>query len=216
MQSQRWPAEQSKDPTTPSTSSETENASALLRASRRKTNIEHSKSSGIENPSAAHQVLQMKTKKKPSKTSGMENPSALPKASQRKTMKRPSKSNGMEKPSALPQASQINIKTKPSSGPSKPPKCVAPEIHYVRWNGINKTGQAVGHKCYLCDWDVACAPEGHDHDHHQNCDHEFESILPEVSVLPCGHIFHSNCLQAATPREQSRDPPCYFCISCNS
>ncbi|KAK1281310.1 hypothetical protein QJS04_geneDACA015156 [Acorus gramineus] len=35
--------------------------------------------------------------------------------------------------------------------------------------------------------------------------------MPITGVLPCGHIFHADCLDQTTPKTQIHDPPCPLC-----
>lgn len=37
--------------------------------------------------------------------------------------------------------------------------------------------------------------------------------MPAAGVLPCGHIFHAECLEETTPRALIRDPPCPLCLN---
>lgn len=75
--------------------------------------------------------------------------------------------------------------------------------------GFAELIEPVGEICQLCDRDFAYAPNDYD------SDTEYESALlnlPSVSILPCGHAYHSECLQLGTP-EKSRDPLCPICAS---
>ncbi|KAM0953875.1 putative transcription factor C2H2 family [Dioscorea sansibarensis] len=36
--------------------------------------------------------------------------------------------------------------------------------------------------------------------------------LPVTGVLPCGHVFHAECLEETTPKAQVHEPPCAVCL----
>ncbi|KAJ0979134.1 hypothetical protein J5N97_014608 [Dioscorea zingiberensis] len=36
--------------------------------------------------------------------------------------------------------------------------------------------------------------------------------LPIAGVLPCGHVFHAECLEETTPKGQVHEPPCPLCL----
>lgn len=36
--------------------------------------------------------------------------------------------------------------------------------------------------------------------------------MPIAGVLPCGHVFHADCLEHMTPKSQIHDPPCPMCL----
>lgn len=36
--------------------------------------------------------------------------------------------------------------------------------------------------------------------------------LPITGVLPCGHVFHAECLEETTPKAQVHEPPCAVCL----
>ncbi|GJR58866.1 putative zinc finger, RING/FYVE/PHD-type containing protein [Tanacetum coccineum] len=66
----------------------------------------------------------------------------------------------------------------------------------------NTTPKLSGYKCLLCKRDLALTSEGA----------VFQpAIPPPVAVLPCGHIFHDQCLENITPEDQAKDPPCIPC-----
>ncbi|KAG0497022.1 hypothetical protein HPP92_001713 [Vanilla planifolia] len=39
------------------------------------------------------------------------------------------------------------------------------------------------------------------------------SDLPVTGILPCGHIFHADCLEETTPKSQVQEPPCPLCLN---
>ncbi|KAI0498167.1 hypothetical protein KFK09_021408 [Dendrobium nobile] len=39
------------------------------------------------------------------------------------------------------------------------------------------------------------------------------SDLPITGVLPCGHVFHADCLEETTPKTQLQEPPCPLCLN---
>ncbi|GKA57424.1 retrovirus-related pol polyprotein from transposon TNT 1-94 [Tanacetum coccineum] len=73
-------------------------------------------------------------------------------------------------------------------------------LKYLR--APNTTPKLSGYKCLLCKRDLALTSEGA----------VFQpAIPPPVAVLPCGHIFHDQCLENITPEDQAKDPPCIPC-----
>ncbi|XP_072975730.1 uncharacterized protein [Typha angustifolia] len=38
------------------------------------------------------------------------------------------------------------------------------------------------------------------------------SDMPIAGVLPCGHVFHADCLEETTPKIQIHEPPCPLCL----
>lgn len=36
--------------------------------------------------------------------------------------------------------------------------------------------------------------------------------LPVAGILPCGHVFHAECLEQVTSKSQIHDPPCPLCL----
>lgn len=39
------------------------------------------------------------------------------------------------------------------------------------------------------------------------------SDLPITGVLPCGHVFHADCLEETTPKSLVQEPPCPLCLN---
>lgn len=39
------------------------------------------------------------------------------------------------------------------------------------------------------------------------------SDLPIAGVLPCGHVFHADCLEEMTPKSLVQEPPCPLCLN---
>ncbi|GMH13782.1 hypothetical protein Nepgr_015623 [Nepenthes gracilis] len=77
-------------------------------------------------------------------------------------------------------------------------------MHYIRSEDFDKLNDRVEHDCGLCQQDLAVAP----------LKHEFEfANLPVVSVLPCGHVFHYDCVEMGGLNEQPGVCPCILCAS---
>lgn len=67
-----------------------------------------------------------------------------------------------------------------------------------------------GWTCSFCEEDLAIASWGED-------EHEREfSKLPVVSILSCGHNFHSYCVDTAGLTANDGEPTCVICESANS
>ncbi|KAJ6330775.1 hypothetical protein OIU76_009383 [Salix suchowensis] len=75
--------------------------------------------------------------------------------------------------------------------------------HYIKRDGFVK----LGHNCFLCENDLALSPLPIEEEEEES------DKLPDVAVLPCGHTFHTLCLQQAAPEDQLKDPPCFICAS---
>lgn len=91
--------------------------------------------------------------------------------------------------------------------------CARPVIfHIVPFYFADKSKECkhVEQICPICEKDLSYILAG---DYFSYKDNNEPPKLPEVAVLPCGHAFHSECLMQFTEEEQSREPPCFFCIS---
>ena len=90
---------------------------------------------------------------------------------------------------------------------------------------ISRT-QPAGWNCELCEKDLSYSPEEEDElEHSLNSEdddlddsyyseEELEYFMPpEVTVLPCNHVYHSMCLQLAAVGEKLTDPSCPICLS---
>ncbi|KAK4780441.1 hypothetical protein SAY87_016547 [Trapa incisa] len=75
------------------------------------------------------------------------------------------------------------------------------EVH-IRWE--EEEHQLIGHTCYFCNRDLSLQPEDDLIIHNPQ-------MLPVAAVLPCGHAFHSICLQRVTPSGEASNPPCIIC-----
>ncbi|KAJ1410323.1 Zinc finger, RING-type [Sesbania bispinosa] len=96
-------------------------------------------------------------------------------------------------------------------------------IQYIRWKGSEKTSTCWS--CALCEKNMANFPNGEELRHPsyeenelrlsflRGEEEEFGSVLPEASVLPCNHVFHSICLSTAMQILELIDPPCPICLS---
>ncbi|KAJ6355320.1 hypothetical protein OIU77_005830 [Salix suchowensis] len=84
-------------------------------------------------------------------------------------------------------------------------RSVSPE-HHIKWNVLVK----LGHSCFLCKNDLAHSPLLTE----EESESELESDkLPDVAVLPCGHAFHTLCLEQVIPEYELKDPSCFICTS---
>ena len=83
-----------------------------------------------------------------------------------------------------------------------------------------------GQNCMICHKDLSGVSE--DDESEYNDDYQYEddddeeeygyldeltpTLLPAVDILPCGHAYHTECLQdEGTPGEHSNDPQCVLC-----
>ncbi|KAL3535161.1 hypothetical protein ACH5RR_003622 [Cinchona calisaya] len=92
-------------------------------------------------------------------------------------------------------------------------------VHHITWDGFDETCESVGETCFLCERDLSSPTfEVEEGDEFEYYDQYFEksNLLPDVSVLGCGHAFHSQCLDNITPEDQLSDPPCLLCLSCGT
>ncbi|XP_031391619.1 uncharacterized protein LOC116203820 isoform X1 [Punica granatum] len=68
------------------------------------------------------------------------------------------------------------------------------------------SGSAVDQKCGVCrkllvqksPWSSNRIMRGND--------------MPIAGILPCGHVFHADCLEHVTPKTQIHEPPCPLCL----
>ncbi|KAI5441213.1 uncharacterized protein LOC127089760 [Lathyrus oleraceus] len=99
--------------------------------------------------------------------------------------------------------------------------------HYIQWDGTEDT--SMKWNCDLCRLNLANKEEQEHSNQHGDGDgggdgDELQyyllssqggeedlrsSVLPEVAVLPCSHVFHITCLSA--PLTHLTDPPCPIC-----
>ncbi|GAB2219189.1 hypothetical protein Droror1_Dr00006820 [Drosera rotundifolia] len=80
--------------------------------------------------------------------------------------------------------------------------------HHITWDGFSEPrAQPVGFTCCLCALDLAFAPRGGG---------SASVHLPAVSILSCGHTYHSECLEASNLEVKSEDPKCIICMSMES
>ncbi|KAI4335514.1 hypothetical protein L6164_014152 [Bauhinia variegata] len=114
--------------------------------------------------------------------------------------------------------------TIPSVKPTNQSVFRAP-MYYIRWGGFDKPRtQPAGWNCGLCEKDLAYPPTDENFEHSLPPEVELadidyavdefdDSLLPEVNVLPCNHVFHSMCLQLAASEEQLNGLYCPLCSS---
>ncbi|KAJ0074723.1 hypothetical protein Patl1_34796 [Pistacia atlantica] len=69
---------------------------------------------------------------------------------------------------------------------------------------FDKPPQPSGRQCFFCKRDLSFTPEA-------DGPISQPSIPPSVAVFPCGHYFHTRCLEIVTPPEKTTDPPCILC-----
>ncbi|KAJ0266845.1 RING-type domain-containing protein [Hirschfeldia incana] len=86
------------------------------------------------------------------------------------------------------------------SDPSKATSHIKDELDKVF------TVEEVGHKCDLCERDLASDPER---------PNASLRTLQEACVLECGHVYHFKCLKGTTLDldNRSTNPSCIFCNS---
>ncbi|KVI11754.1 uncharacterized protein LOC112505707 [Cynara cardunculus var. scolymus] len=144
----------------------------------------------------------------------------LQKTSSPKSSAPPIKKIGTTKPLTTSLAG--HDKNQPSSSQYEP--YFREPIFHIRWEGDMENGP-FGQNCILCNKDLSGATE--DDDSELNDDFEYEDddddgeyeyyddltppLLPAVDILPCGHAYHTECLQHGTHEKQSSDPQCILC-----
>lgn len=78
----------------------------------------------------------------------------------------------------------------------------------------------LGQNCILCNKDLSGAMEDDDSEYDDDFQYDIDDggdddlnppLFPAVDILSCGHVYHTDCLQEVTPKEQSSDPQCIFC-----
>ncbi|XP_071701287.1 uncharacterized protein [Rutidosis leptorrhynchoides] len=104
-------------------------------------------------------------------------------------------------------------------------------MYHIRWEGDeDMENRPFGQNCIICNKDLSGVTE--DDNSESNDDYQYEdddddddddddgdgynddvtpALLPAVDILPCGHAYHTECLQQGTPQESSNDPKCTFC-----
>ncbi|OIT26269.1 hypothetical protein A4A49_25711 [Nicotiana attenuata] len=107
-----------------------------------------------------------------------------------------------------------SIRQSKSSTSTKEPLRIHEEpVYHIIWEGPDETFESSGITCPLCENDLLYMPDQYVDGYYDDVE---PSVLPIVAILPCGHSFHSVCLDGIAPEENSGDPPCYFCLSCMS
>ncbi|KAJ7979577.1 Zinc finger, RING-type protein [Quillaja saponaria] len=157
--------------------------------------------------SKEHYAKRMGSEPKNTKIHTSSEPGQSSKDHHSEKIKYPASKKGEVKPSApcnVQQKKKNIIKTSKKL-PKQNSEQKATEVYYIKDGGFNDLKvQPLGWTCQLCEKDLAYSPIGVQSKY---------SFLPEVTVLPCGHAFHSTCLQLAIPEDQFRDPPCIICAS---
>ncbi|XP_044477109.1 uncharacterized protein LOC123204491 [Mangifera indica] len=67
-------------------------------------------------------------------------------------------------------------------------------------------GHAVDQKCGVCGKQLCQKSPWSSHRIMSGGD------MPTAGVLPCGHVFHAECLEQLTPKTQIHEPPCPLCL----
>ncbi|KAI4344323.1 hypothetical protein L6164_011564 [Bauhinia variegata] len=193
-------------------------------------------SSRKSQPSKDHQVTEKKIKdftpaKRETRSKHLTNPHSLSKDFHPKresslySIRRETRQSkiSISKPSPS-DVKQKKEKTIPSAKPATKSELRDP-MHYIRWGGFDKPRtQLTGWNCDLCEKDLANSPMDEESDHSlppevelvyiDYSDDEYDDfLLPEVTVLPCNHVFHSMCLQLAASEDQLTDLYCPMCSS---
>lgn len=70
----------------------------------------------------------------------------------------------------------------------------------------------LGHSCFLCKNDLAHSPLLTEEESESESELESDK-LPDVAVLPCGHAFHTLCLEQVISEYELKDPSCFICTS---
>ncbi|TMW95854.1 hypothetical protein EJD97_008255 [Solanum chilense] len=91
----------------------------------------------------------------------------------------------------------MTIAPVPASSPSLPDLCAKLQAR------LEEPAQIIAENCKICKRNVMFNPEG---------PFVRPAIAPPVAVLPCGHVFHDECLQKITPKDQATNPPCIPCV----
>uniref|UniRef100_A0A6N2M4Y6 RING-type domain-containing protein n=1 Tax=Salix viminalis TaxID=40686 RepID=A0A6N2M4Y6_SALVM len=86
-------------------------------------------------------------------------------------------------------------------------RSLSPE-HHIKWNVLVK----LGHSCFLCKNDLAHSPLLTEEESESESELESDK-LPDVAVLPCGHAFHTLCLEQVISEYELKDPSCLICTS---
>ncbi|KAF7806568.1 RING finger protein [Senna tora] len=118
-----------------------------------------------------------------------------------------------------------------STRPSQEPPKRAIEESTRRCEGFGNATQCMVYICQLCEKDLAVSPIIEEAEPPnlppqdqlyswgyllQQEEEQDNSLLPEVCVFSCGHVFHSLCFQLAQHEEQLSsvfDPTCPICLS---
>lgn len=74
--------------------------------------------------------------------------------------------------------------------------------HLVPADSNDATSEPLGHRCQLCNKDLAFTPSGSSSD-----------SVPVHVVLPCGHCYHSSCFEEIHGYVGKDEIPSCFCCS---
>ncbi|CAN1223791.1 hypothetical protein LINGRAPRIM_LOCUS811 [Linum grandiflorum] len=113
-----------------------------------------------------------------------------------------------------PSTKRLDRSTKPCVPEKKKP--IEPAVDqgmtfYLKWDEqdlVEEQDSKLGQECLLCEKDLSYAPLPPEMD-------MGTYNFPEAAVLPCGHVFHTICLESAFAGAPGRsvEPTCFLCAS---
>ncbi|KAM7508363.1 hypothetical protein LguiA_018816 [Lonicera macranthoides] len=133
------------------------------------------------------------------------------------SMKDPSvliESSGNQKPSASkePKPSTKSRNKSSSESQIKPLPADTEPIYHIRFDGFDEEEEIepVGYNCTLCTTDLSRSIMDEDgYEYYEDDEYMLPTTNPaDVAVLPCGHVFHDQCLQFLSPQDLSSEHQC--------